>query len=212
MKSHKQLRLGTLIAAAAMLMSGCAANKEHAGDEMFSADNSADTYSDTSSKDLPLDSSIENVSKISTHDDTSSKLLPNNSHNGDSNNTHSGSDVIGNSCSDLSSAEPQETSIVGDISSSMISELYTDYYVAHNGIYYVNISDNESWQGVEFTRGNYFGQVLYNTESRELSSIQPGSSNVLPIGTELYESNEDKTVILAKINDGFIPYVKAVEG
>lgn len=94
----------------------------------------------------------------------------------------------------------------------MIDEIFTDYYVAQNAVYYVNISDNSSWQDVEFTKGDYFGQVLYNTESRDLGSIEPGSSNVLPVGTELYESNEDKTVILAKVDDGFIPYVKIVEG
>ena len=93
-----------------------------------------------------------------------------------------------------------------------ISDIYNDYYVGRNKVYYVNISDNASWQNAEFTKGDYLGQVLYNTESRDLSSIQPGSSNVLPVGTELYETNEDKTVILAKVNDAFIPYVKVVEG
>lgn len=212
MKIHKQLRMDVLVVVAAMLMSGCVAEMGNKGDGIFSADKGTNTYSDTSSKDLPLDYSIDNVSETSTPDNTSSKLFPNNSNDGVGDDTNSSDDLIVSSCFGSSSTESQETSAIGAPLSPMINEVYTDYYVDHNEVYYVNISYNESWQGVEFTRGNYFGQVLYNTESRELSSIQPGSSNILPIGTELYESNEEKTVILAKVNNSFIPYVKAVEG
>lgn len=183
MRGHKQLRLGTLAVAAIMLLfSGCVADKERSGDVVLSADNSTDTYSDTSSEDLPLDSSISSTSEGLMPTDTSSS----------------------------SSTDSQVSPM--PLLSSKINELYSDYYIDYSEIYYVNISDDQSWQGVEFTVGDYFGQVLYNTDSRELSSIQPGSANVLPIGTELYESNERKTVILAKMDNCFIPYVKIVEG
>lgn len=96
--------------------------------------------------------------------------------------------------------------------SNTIPEMYTDYYVTSSEVYYINVSDREPWQGITYTKGNYIGKVLFNTESRELRSIQPGSSNVLPIGSDIYETNEDRTIILVNVDNRLIPYLKMVEG
>lgn len=163
------------------------------------------------------DSPAQNVSgnqsssQITTSDETPNEPPADSGHSENNDNTDNtnSADSLSETPNSGSSGE-EESPILP--SYQTISDIYNDYYVGRNKVYYVNISDNASWQNVEFTEGDYLGQVLYNTESRDLSSIQPGSSNVLPVGTELYETNEDKTVILAKVNDTFIPYVKVVEG
>ncbi len=111
--------------------------------------------------------------------------------------------------------EEDEVVAISDTSIKTIAEtLADDYFVADDGIgvYYSNVSDEPSWQGYTFTKGEFFGEILYSTEELELSKIEPWSANVLPIGTKLYRANENKTVVLAETDGTLIPYLKIVEG
>lgn len=112
--------------------------------------------------------------------------------------------------SDISNSSEEKTTEF--CSTEMISEIYTDNIVASNGTYYTNIAYDLSWKNYNWTTGDLFGTVLYNSKERRLSSRKPYSASILPIGTKLYYSNEDKTVIIADIDGKLIPYVKIVEG
>lgn len=104
---------------------------------------------------------------------------------------------------------------ISDTSIKTIAEtLARDYFVADDGVgvYYSSVSEEPSWQDYTFTKGEFFGEILYSTEELELSKIEPWSANVLPIGTKLYRANENLTVVLAEIDGTLIPYLKIVEG
>lgn len=111
--------------------------------------------------------------------------------------------------------EPDDhTDIIEEISilSNTIPEMFTDYYVTDSTVYYINVSDRDPWQGIPYSKGNLIGNVLNHTENRELNSIEPGSASILPIGTEIYESNEDGAIILASVDNRLIPYLRMTEG
>lgn len=115
----------------------------------------------------------------------------------------------------VTNEEEDEAVAISDTSIKTIAEtLAHDYFVADDGIgvYYANVSDEPSWQDYTFTKGEFFGEILYSTEELELSKIEPWSANVLPIGTRLYRANENLTVVLAEIDGTLIPYLKIVEG
>lgn len=113
-----------------------------------------------------------------------------------------------------STAAAAQPVTISDTAVKIADVLADDYFVAdkESGIYYSNISDEPSWKESAFTKGDSFGEIFYYTEELELNKIKAWSANVLPIGTRLYRTAEDKTVILAETDEALISYLKIVEG
>lgn len=106
--------------------------------------------------------------------------------------------------------EEEETYTSSDV--KQVDSMYSDYCVFDGGVYYVNVTDDSQWSRYTFTKGEYFDEIKYTTHERMLSEIKSGSANILPVGTKLYKTNENPTVILANVNGRLIPYLKIVEG
>jgi hypothetical protein len=99
------------------------------------------------------------------------------------------------------------------IYSPFISENFTDYVIVDN-ILYVNIANDPQWISLNYNyiKGDYIGKVLKNSDERNIYKLEDFTANLLPIGTKLYEFDEDPLIILADTADGLIPYLKIVEG
>jgi hypothetical protein len=99
------------------------------------------------------------------------------------------------------------------IYSPFISENFTDY-VFFDGLVYVNIANEPSWkeQNYEYIRGDFFGEILHNSNERNKYKLEDSTSNVLPVGTKFYKFEEEPQIILADTEIGLIPYLVLVEG
>lgn len=98
-----------------------------------------------------------------------------------------------------------------DTSIKEIAEIFSDYFVI-DGVLYSNIQNDPQQEEYEYVKGDAFGEILYNTEERDLSKLDNGSASNLPVGTVLYKFPEDATIILAEVDNKLIPYIKIVEG
>ncbi len=95
--------------------------------------------------------------------------------------------------------------------SPVISELYRDY-AFFDGIVYANVENNPSWNKYNYTKDDYFNEVSYNSDERNILKMDNGTANVLPIGTKFFTTVENKTIILAEVDGRLIPYLEIVEG
>jgi hypothetical protein len=94
-----------------------------------------------------------------------------------------------------------------------ISQNFEDF-VVFDGIVYSNIVNEPSWiaLGYDYIKGDFFGEVLANSDERNIYKIEDGTANITPIGTKFYRFDEDSTIILADTADGLIPFLMIVEG
>jgi hypothetical protein len=99
------------------------------------------------------------------------------------------------------------------IYSPFISENFTDY-VFFDGMPYVNIANEPSWKenNYEYVKGDFFGEILHNSDERNKYKLEDCTANLLPVGTKFYKFDEDPTIILADTDMGLIPYLILVEG
>jgi hypothetical protein len=90
---------------------------------------------------------------------------------------------------------------------------HTDY-VVFGGILYSNNSKNEMWAGKYevYTKGDFFDEVLINSDERNIYKIEDCTASLMPVGTKFYECNESSELILADTPDGLIPFLMIVEG
>jgi hypothetical protein len=99
------------------------------------------------------------------------------------------------------------------IYSPEISPNFEDF-VVFDGILYSNIAYEPSWiaLGYKYIKGDFFGEVLANSDERNIYRIENGTANFTPVGTKFYRFDEDPTIILADTPNGLIPFLMIVEG
>lgn len=73
---------------------------------------------------------------------------------------------------------------------------------------YVNASDVDWVKNETFERGKYIGKIKNSEASKDFKNWD---ATVLPVGTEIFESGHTQ-ILLVKLEEKLIPYLKYVEG
>lgn len=92
-----------------------------------------------------------------------------------------------------------------------IDEQFTDYFV-YGGIYYINVSNDPTWESYEYTPGDELLEITGISEIRKLSQLSDGTSSKLAIGTKIYSCETRPDMLLALVDGEYLPYYKMVEG
>ncbi len=78
----------------------------------------------------------------------------------------------------------------------------------YEDIVYINATDVDWVKSGTFDKGDMTGEIR---DSGITSDFENWDATVLPVGTEIYES-DDSQILLASLGEQLIPYLKWVEG
>ena len=78
----------------------------------------------------------------------------------------------------------------------------------YEDIVYINATDVDWVKSGTFDKGDMIGEMR---DSGITSDFENWDATVLPVGTEIYES-DDSQILLASLGEQLIPYLKRVEG
>ena len=78
----------------------------------------------------------------------------------------------------------------------------------YEDIVYINATDVDWVKSGTFDKGDMLGEIC---DSGITSDFENWDATVLPVGTEIYES-DDSQILLASLGEQLIPYLKWVEG
>lgn len=78
----------------------------------------------------------------------------------------------------------------------------------YEDIVYINATDVDWVKSGTFDKGDMLGEIR---DSGITSDFENWDATVLPVGTEIYES-DDSQILLASLGEQLIPYLKWVEG
>lgn len=78
----------------------------------------------------------------------------------------------------------------------------------YEDIVYINATDVDWVKSETFVKGDMIGEIH---ASGITSDFDNWNATVLPVGTEIYES-DDSQILLASLGEQLIPYLKWVEG
>jgi len=78
----------------------------------------------------------------------------------------------------------------------------------YEDIVYINATDVDWVKSETFDKGDMLGEIR---DSGITSDFDNWDATVLPVGTEIYES-DDSQILLASLGEQLIPYLKWVEG
>lgn len=84
----------------------------------------------------------------------------------------------------------------------------SDFFIMDSTVY-INAEDIEWINNIEIREGKFLGKI---TESGMKKNFKEWNSTKLKTNSEIYELEGRKDIILAKINNEYIPYLKYVEG
>ncbi|MER2078710.1 hypothetical protein [Psychrobacillus psychrotolerans] len=80
-----------------------------------------------------------------------------------------------------------------------------------NGLVYSNASNIERVQELELIKGEELGEITRQTSNKWL--FKDGAATELPVGTKIYESNDDDTYnLIIELEEEEIVYVVLLEG
>jgi hypothetical protein len=77
-----------------------------------------------------------------------------------------------------------------------------------DGIVYSNVEHVDWVKKLDYTMGEEVGEITKQTDKAD--AFENGTSNKLPIGTKIYETDTD--IYIAIVNNKEIPYLKMLEG
>ena len=78
----------------------------------------------------------------------------------------------------------------------------------YEDVVYINATDVDWVKSAAFDKGDMIGKI---SDSGITSDFDNWNATVLPVGTEIYES-DDSQILLASSGEQLIPYLKYVEG
>jgi hypothetical protein len=95
------------------------------------------------------------------------------------------------------------------IGSAFIDSAYTDYVFFDNAVY-INAENEPSQPTIDtdYVKGAFFGEILYQSDERNLHKIKSNTANILSVGTRFYLYDDNPQIILADTESGLIPYMK----